>query len=275
MPVKLSIGEFSRMTHLSVKALRHYHDWGLLKPADVDARTGYRSYHAAQVPTAQVIRRFRDLGMPIEQVKAILEAPDLGARNVLIVEHLRRMEAQLERTQTNVSSLRRLLEATPTGASVEYRSVPNVRAASITKTVRLDEIEPWWSDAFVEIERALGAARVPAAGPRGGLYPTELFAHEVGGVTVFVPISHSLEARGRVRVTEIPPAELAVALHEGPLREADRTYGPLGTHVAEQRPRRRAPDLRKVRLHAGRRRTASWLRQESRRPDLGTRPVSG
>jgi DNA-binding transcriptional MerR regulator len=43
MPVKLSIGDFSRMTHLSVKALRHYHDLGLLEPADVNAQTGYRS----------------------------------------------------------------------------------------------------------------------------------------------------------------------------------------------------------------------------------------
>ncbi len=59
MQVRLSIGDFSRMTHLSVKALRHYHDLGLLEPADVDPATGYRYYDASQVHAAQVIRQFR------------------------------------------------------------------------------------------------------------------------------------------------------------------------------------------------------------------------
>jgi DNA-binding transcriptional MerR regulator len=43
MPAALTIGDFSRATHLSVKTLRHYHRVGLLAPADVDADTGYRS----------------------------------------------------------------------------------------------------------------------------------------------------------------------------------------------------------------------------------------
>ncbi len=45
----LNIGEFSRMTHLSVKALRHYHDVGILAPAAIDPYSGYRSYDARQV----------------------------------------------------------------------------------------------------------------------------------------------------------------------------------------------------------------------------------
>ena len=52
MDVLLTIGEFSKMTYLSVKALRHYHDVGLLEPALVDPATGYRHYapsHEAMV----------------------------------------------------------------------------------------------------------------------------------------------------------------------------------------------------------------------------------
>src|SRR5262245_18824317 len=92
MSACLPIGDFSKMTYLSVKALRRYHDMGLLVPAAVDPATGYRYYEAAQVPAGQVIRRFRDLGMPLEQIKEILDAPDSGVRNELIVAHLRRME---------------------------------------------------------------------------------------------------------------------------------------------------------------------------------------
>jgi effector-binding domain-containing protein len=61
MSVLVPIGDFSRMTHLSVKALRFYHDQGLLEPARIDPATGYRFYDTGQVPVAQVIRRFRDL----------------------------------------------------------------------------------------------------------------------------------------------------------------------------------------------------------------------
>jgi hypothetical protein len=49
----VSIGDFARMTHLSVKALRHYHEVGVLKPAALDG------YTVSQVPTAQAIRRGR------------------------------------------------------------------------------------------------------------------------------------------------------------------------------------------------------------------------
>lgn len=70
----LSIGDFSRATHMTVKALRHYHEIRLLEPADVDPHTGYRHYSAEQIPTTQVVRRFRDLGMPLEEIRTVLAA---------------------------------------------------------------------------------------------------------------------------------------------------------------------------------------------------------
>ncbi len=78
MSVLLTIGEFSRMTHLSVKALRHYDDLDLLSPAEVDGSSGYRRYATGQVPIAQVIRRFRDLDMPLEEIRSVLNAPDVA-----------------------------------------------------------------------------------------------------------------------------------------------------------------------------------------------------
>jgi DNA-binding transcriptional MerR regulator len=234
MEIRLSIGDFSRMTHLSVKALRHYHDLGLLEPVDIDPRTGYRFYSGTQVPTAQVIRRFRALGMPVEHIRAVIDAPDIAARNEIIVAHLRHMERQLERTQETVASLRSLLEPAPVPTAIEYRVVPRTRAAAITETVTLGTIAAWWSDAFAELYGALRAAGQRPAGPGGGLYPTELFTDEVGDIAVFVPISATIAPVGRVRTTEIPAAELAIAVHHGPLRGADRTYGALGTYVAER-----------------------------------------
>src|ERR1017187_9966791 len=80
MRAALSIGDFSQITHLSVKTLRRYHEAGLLEPAEVDPYTGYRYYATTQVPTAQVIRRFRDLGMPVREVGEVRETYLVGPR---------------------------------------------------------------------------------------------------------------------------------------------------------------------------------------------------
>src|SRR6185503_18252445 len=104
-----TIGEFSRATHLSVKALRHYDEIGLLVPADVDPSTGYRYYQAAQVPSAHLIKRLRDLDMPLPRIRDVLVAPDTGARDSAISDHLERMESTLQRTQETVAALRSLL----------------------------------------------------------------------------------------------------------------------------------------------------------------------
>ena len=75
--VLLTMGDFSRMTYLSVKALRHYHEIGSPEPAELDRNSGYRLYRPSQVATAQVIRRLRELGMPLEGVKVVLDQPSL------------------------------------------------------------------------------------------------------------------------------------------------------------------------------------------------------
>jgi effector-binding domain-containing protein len=164
----------------------------------------------------------------------VIDAPDIAARNAIIVAHLRHMERQLEETQETVASLRSLLEPPPAPIAIEYRVVPRTRAAAIAARVTLATIATWWSDAFAELYGALRAAGQLPTGPGGGLYPTELFTDEVGDIVVFVPISVPIAPVGRVRTTEIPAAELAIATHHGPLRGADRTYGALGTYVAER-----------------------------------------
>jgi DNA-binding transcriptional MerR regulator len=88
----LPIGDFSRATHLSVKMLRHYHEIGLLEPVDVDLETGYRRYATEQIVTAQIIRRFRDLDMPLKDIQIVVRAPDVETRNRVIANHLARLD---------------------------------------------------------------------------------------------------------------------------------------------------------------------------------------
>jgi DNA-binding transcriptional MerR regulator len=226
--VTLTIGEFSKMTYLSVKALRHYHDVGLLEPAAVDPSSGYRRYTPDQVPTAQAIRRFRDLDMPIERVRAVLEAPTTDARNEAILEHLRDMRSRLERTQATVASLQALLEH-PTltiPPAVEYRRLPAITAVGADEVVAFDDSGDWLDAALARLHAELDAAGAAPTGPDGALYHDEFFEAGAGRVVAFVPV-----AGGPLT---LPPVEVAVLVHHGPFGDLDRTYGALGTVVASR-----------------------------------------
>ena len=233
MRTNVTIGGFSLMTHLSVKTLRHYHRVGLLEPAAVDPDTGYRYYTTDQVPTAQVIRRFRDLGMPIDQVRAVLAAPDVDSRNGLIVDHLTRMEDQLHLAQSAVASLRALLSEPPAPITVEHRTVPATPALAVTDTVDGADLRDWWSASYRELMNTLRANDIRPAGPVGGLYDNALFEEERGRSTLYVPVPAPIHPTGRAHPFTIPAAELAVTVHTGSHADIDRTYGALGTYVTE------------------------------------------
>jgi DNA-binding transcriptional MerR regulator len=183
MTSTLPIGDFSRATHLSAKMLRHYHEIGLLEPAEVDVDSGYRRYAAEQIVTAQIIRRFRDLEMPLEDIHVVLQAPDVETRNRVIVNHLARLESSLARTQETVASLRGLLDR-PQDSSVpiDHRHVAATPAAAITDIVETADVVAWYRGAMGEVAATLSAQDINPAGPLGGIYDTELFTEGRGAI---------------------------------------------------------------------------------------------
>ncbi|GAA2280060.1 MerR family transcriptional regulator [Streptomyces ruber] len=225
----LTIGEFAQMTHLSVRTLRRYHEAGLLEPARVDPSSGYRYYDAAQIPTAQVISKLRELDVPLADVRQILLTQDPAARATLVTEHLQRLEDQLARTQAAVASLHRLLRPGPAGVAVELRQVPAQLVATVEDTVAHTDVLAWYAGAMAELDAVVRET----VGPPGGLYDNALFTRGRGHVSVHVPIAAPVPAVGRVRSTELPGAELAVAVHAGVHDTIDVTYGELGRWVAD------------------------------------------
>ena len=222
----LAIGEFSRLTHLSVRTLRRYHDAGLLEPATVDDATGYRYYGADQIPTAQVIHRLRELDVPLPDVQRILRSPDPGARAALVAEHLRRLEQELDRTRAAVTSLRRLLRPAPAPLDVELRAVPATTVAAVEDDVALDEVLAWYAGAMAELDAVVG----DGTGVPGGLYDDALFTDGRGHLLVYRPVD-AAPHRGRVHPVTLPAVELAVTTHVGGHDDIDVTYGELGSWV--------------------------------------------
>ena len=90
----LPIGRFAKATRLSVKALRHYDELGLLRPAFVDPSSGYRYYRPAQANQAEAIRILRSLEMPLEEIAALLA--EAGGEPVAkrLALHRERLEAR-------------------------------------------------------------------------------------------------------------------------------------------------------------------------------------
>jgi DNA-binding transcriptional MerR regulator len=235
MQSSLAIGDFSRATHLNIKTLRHYHRIGLLEPAYVDPDTGHRRYGTDQIPTAQVIRRFRLLDMPLEEIHAVITTPDLAARNELIAGHLRRLETTLARTQQAAASLRDLLEP-PAGATpvaIEHRRMPATPAAAVSEVIDVKEATAWYQGALGELHALLAAHKITPAGPGGAIYANDLFTYARGQATVFVPCGESVRATGRVSELVVPEVELAVIVHTGGHAEMDLAYGSLATYVTD------------------------------------------
>jgi DNA-binding transcriptional MerR regulator len=214
--------------------LRHYHELGLLEPVEVDVDSGYRRYAAEQIVTAQIIRRFRDLDMPLEDIHVVLQAPDVETRNRVIAGHLARLESSLARTQEAVASLRGLLDR-PHDSSVpiDHRHVAATPAAVITDIVGKAEVVAWYRGAMGEVAATLSAQDINPAGPLGGIFDTEIFTEDRGRATIFLPCDPLPQPVGRVSTTVIPPAELATIVHLGSSTEVDRTYGALADYVTQ------------------------------------------
>lgn len=95
----LPIGRFARLCGLSIGALRHYDDLDLLRPAQVDEWSGYRSYRREQLGQARTIRRLRDLEMPTEEIRELLSTDDPGRHRALLSAHRDRVQARTWRLE--------------------------------------------------------------------------------------------------------------------------------------------------------------------------------
>jgi DNA-binding transcriptional MerR regulator len=233
MTAIVSVGRFATMTHLSIKTLRHYHQVGLLEPTRVDPATGYRYYALDQLPTAQLIRRLRDLKMPIADVRSVLVARDPAQRNDLISTHMDRLEAELSETRAAVDSLRVLLESARARSLIGRRTAPALTSLAITDTIAPETVLPWWTGALNELRAHVRAKHLQPTGPAGGIFDESLYQQEPGRAAVYIPISDVDDASGRIRSLQLPAAELIVTIHHGSTADIDLAYADLGSYLAE------------------------------------------
>ena len=91
----LKIGEFSRLSQVTVKTLHHYDELGLIKPVHIDPVTNYRFYKVGQLPRIHRIMALKEMGLSLEQIGLMLkkELPTDEMRGML---RLKQAEIQQE-----------------------------------------------------------------------------------------------------------------------------------------------------------------------------------
>ena len=91
----LKIGEFSRLSQVTVKTLHHYDELGLIKPAHIDPVTNYRFYEVEQLPRIHRIMALKELGLSLEQIGLMLEK-ELPTDEMRGMLHFKQAEIQQE-----------------------------------------------------------------------------------------------------------------------------------------------------------------------------------
>ena len=136
----LKIGEFSKLSRVSVRMLRHYDEIGLLKPAEIDRFTDYRYYREDQLPTAGRIAALKEMGFSLADIVRILEVyDDREQLEQFFSARREELERTLQDTEYKLTLLdaarKRLRKEEDMSYNVIVKTVPERYAATIQMTI--------------------------------------------------------------------------------------------------------------------------------------------
>jgi len=210
----MPIGRFARAVRLSVKALRHYDEAGLLVPALVDRQTGYRYYARSQARDAVMIAMLRSLDLPLAAIRAALAGPGSELGRVLERETTR-LAAELEQRKRALRALERIAKAgSLTPYPIAVRDEPAQLVARLTGTTSaerlVEESTAWVFEVMDEVRRAGRELRMP-------VMCLEEAPDDDGAIVVHACAALEPPAPrfARARAVEIPAATCAFTLHRG------------------------------------------------------------
>ncbi|MDX6514693.1 MAG: hypothetical protein QOH73_359 [Gaiellaceae bacterium] len=197
----ISIGQFSLLTRLTVRALRLYDKLGILVPAHVDPDTGYRYYTPEQAETGFRISALREIDLPLDEVRYVLETPVQTTRTLEM--HASRLRQRRDESERALHLLRTIQEGVePLNVPIEIRQISPTRGISLEARTPMDRIGVTIGEAMPRLVNVL-----QANGTKGGndfaAYPDEEFDPQ--NMTVVIGISTD---------ADIPPQDDGIAIRE-------------------------------------------------------------
>jgi DNA-binding transcriptional MerR regulator len=231
-----TIGEFAALGRVSVRMLRHYDAIGLLVPADVDDRTGYRRYAIDQLPLLLRIAELRDLGVGLERIAGMSGADDQDAAlRAVLTERRAELEASVAGDRARIGRIERRLrplEGT-TMSDVIYKRIEPVTvyaAGEDAPGMGPENVGPVVGPLIERLDRALVAAGRPLIEP--GIFWYEAEADDRFVVHVSYRAEDDPVPGPGYEVVELPPLPTAATLlHRGDMSGIGESWSALMEQV--------------------------------------------
>ncbi len=224
------IGDFSRLSQVTVKALRHYDDIGLFKPAYIDAWNGYRYYSADQMSDLNRIIALRNLGFSLEQVALMKEMPIRQIREMMIKRKVQ-IKKQLEREQEKLLMIETRLEILEREDVIMANYDVVIKQIQSQKVIGKRSVIPNYSsihELFAAVCDPLMTCRVNYAGPPIAIYYDGEYKERDVDVEIAVPVLTENEQVAGFMVKELPGIEQAACLiHHGSFENLHYAYSAL------------------------------------------------
>jgi DNA-binding transcriptional MerR regulator len=226
------IGDFSKLSQVSVKTLRYYDEIGLLRPSEIDRFTGYRYYTASQLSRLNRILLLKGLGLSLDQIGLLLEgelSPDqlrgmLKLRRAEIERSIEEDEARLARVAVLLNQIEQE-NSLMSAYDVVIKKITPVRIASIRDVVANYGAQ---SELWHELEDYLAQHNVKPVAPCLTIDHNDGYKERDVDLEVCEVIDAALPVSERVRVYELPAVEtMACTVHHGPFPQLNQGYQAL------------------------------------------------
>ena len=233
----IRIGDFSKLSRISVKTLRFYDEMDLLKPVEVDRFTGYRYYDYSQLARLNRILALKDLGFSLDEIHKLLEN-DLSVEQLRGMLRLREAESR-QRVQEEAERLARIearlrqieQENVMSKYDVVIKSVEPLKVASLRGVV---PTPPDQGTLWRELEGYLAMQHVHSSSPCLSLYHDEEYKERDWDIEVCEPISEDVPPGKHVVVQMLPSVDtMACTIHEGPFVTIGEAYDAVMRWVDE------------------------------------------
>jgi DNA-binding transcriptional MerR regulator len=249
------IGEFSRLSRVSVRMLRHYDQLGLLTPSKIDPFTGYRYYAADQLPRLNRILAFRDLGFSLEQITGMLDEAlsteqMLGMLKVKRAEVEEQMKLEHQKLDQLEVRIRQLNDAPSHGAyDVILRDTESQLVASYREKAAADDrIQQMFDSLEVYVSKFDGAR---ADKPPLTIYYDEEYREKDMDAEVAVPLRYAIPENKLFRVRELPRlSHVACVIHVGEYSRIYQAYNALLAWIEANDYQMTGP-IREIYIHYG------------------------
>ncbi len=227
----IKIGDFSRLSFVSIKALRYYDEMGLLSPVETDRDSGYRYYALDQLPRLNRILALKDLGFSLEQIARALEdgvTPGQlrGMLRLKQAEQQQRVEEEQERLVRVEARLRQIeTEGCVSKYDVVIKKLDAQKVASVRRVV---ENPRAISPMFAELFGYLGKKGVRPMGAPFGLWHDHEFKETDIDAEIAVAVAQSFPSGDGVRAGELPAVPAAACtVHTGPYESFSQAYSAI------------------------------------------------